>query len=552
MFYDTQKLEVIKSLLSELGAQNIHVTKNSNNWVSLNFDFLIDVQQVCLGLTFENRANWTTPPIFTVLTRPMPALDHVSQSGQICTTDHQGENFEGNKHKELISLFFEKAIHILKQSFDNLQLNNRTSLHNELEGYLSNIQNITEDVILHCDPLLTSQLFGWLKKSPKGNHQVLEQIDDDNNAYTNRSKLTKVKVHKVLLDDAYIFPIPNIGDHFTEYDFLKIINSLSDENKQSLLKQGNHYVLLGIPNGHGFAYLVLSYAIWYSFKEKVSFNGFKASLTQRAWVDYLLNRTGQEQKARHVAIIGCGALGSKIAEILAQTGINQFSLIDPEFLKTDNIYRHSLGLQYVNTYKSISLAKKLLAERPGLIISPFIDYGEQWTKSKIPEDVDTIILAVGHTPTEISIIKTIHELDTTIQIITGWLEPYDLGGHFISFNNKNLGCLNCLYFDENLNKSLTPKYKFIESGQLIAKNITGCAGAFTPFSSLNCMKLASYISDYALNQQLGFVSLSGNHQNANKNGVMTTPFYAVVSSSNGINILSIKEIYKEVCPCCNT
>lgn len=69
MFYDTQKLEVIKSLLSELGAQNIHVTKNSNNWVSLNFDFLIDVQQVCLGLTFENRANWTTPPIFTVLTR---------------------------------------------------------------------------------------------------------------------------------------------------------------------------------------------------------------------------------------------------------------------------------------------------------------------------------------------------------------------------------------------------------------------------------------------------------------------------------------------------
>ena len=108
------------------------------------------------------------------------------------------------------------------------------------------------------------------------------------------------------------------------------------------------------------------------------------------------------------------------------------------------------------------------------------------------------------------------------------------------------------YFDENLNKSLTTKYKFIESGQLIAKNITGCAGAFTPFSSLNCMKLASYISDYALNQQLGFVSLSGNHQNANKNGVMTTPFYAVVSSSNGINILSIKEIYKEVCPCCNT
>jgi hypothetical protein len=552
MFFTNSKLENINKLLSELGAQDIHVSAITNNWVTLKFDFLIDRKKVSLSLDFQNRANWTTPPIFTLLTRPMPALDHVGHSGQICTTDHQGENFQGYKHGALISLFLRKTINILEQSFNNLNLNNRSSLYNELEGYLGNIQNIGDNLILHCNPLTVTQLYGWLKKSPKGNHQVLEQIDDGNNTYTNHSQLTKVKVHKVLLDDAYIFPIPNIGDHFTEYDFLKIINSLSDEKKQSLLKQGNHYVLLGIPNGHGFAYLVISYAIWYSFKEKVSFNSFEASLTQRAWVDYLLNRTGQEQKSRHIVIIGCGALGSKIAEILAQTGINQFSLIDPEFLKTDNIYRHALGLQYINTYKSISLAKKLLAERPGLIISPFIDYGERWIKSKIPENVDTIILAIGHTPTEISIIKTIYELNRTIQIVTGWLEPYDLGGHFISFNNKNLGCLNCLYFDENSNKSLTPKYKFTKSDQLIAKNITGCAGAFTPFSSLNCTKLASYISDYVVNQQLGFVSLSGNQQNASKNGVITTPYYDVVHSSNGINSLHINEIYEEVCPCCNT
>lgn len=63
-----------------------------------------------------------------------------------------------------------------------------------------------------------------------------------------------------------------------------------------MLKQGNHYALVGIPNEHGFAYVIFYYAIWYSFKEKVSFKGFKVSLTQRAWIDYLLNRTGQEKK----------------------------------------------------------------------------------------------------------------------------------------------------------------------------------------------------------------------------------------------------------------
>jgi hypothetical protein len=54
---------------------------------------------------------------------------------------------------------------------------------------------------------------------------------------------------------------------------------------------------------------------------------------------------------------------------------------------------------------------------------------------------------------------------------------------------------------------------------------------------------SSYISEYVLNQQLGFVSISGDNQNANKNGIITTPFYNSVNNSNGINILNLKEIY---------
>ncbi|MFH4258913.1 hypothetical protein WAJ21_21090, partial [Acinetobacter baumannii] len=86
-------------------------------------------------------------------------------------------------------------------------------------------------------------------------------------------------IHKILLEDASVFPIPDIGDYFNEDYFLKIVNTLSNENKRSLLKQGNHYALVGIPNEHGFAYVIFYYAIWYSFKEKVSFKGFKVSLT---------------------------------------------------------------------------------------------------------------------------------------------------------------------------------------------------------------------------------------------------------------------------------
>ena len=67
MFFDNPKLDNIEKLLSEHGAQNIHVTSITKDWVNLKFDFLINTQQVCLGLIFQNRANWTIPPIFRIL-----------------------------------------------------------------------------------------------------------------------------------------------------------------------------------------------------------------------------------------------------------------------------------------------------------------------------------------------------------------------------------------------------------------------------------------------------------------------------------------------------
>lgn len=53
MFFDNPKLDNIEKLLSEHGAQNIHVTSITKDWVNLKFDFLINTQQVCLGLIFQ-------------------------------------------------------------------------------------------------------------------------------------------------------------------------------------------------------------------------------------------------------------------------------------------------------------------------------------------------------------------------------------------------------------------------------------------------------------------------------------------------------------------
>lgn len=551
MFFNEKKLKKINHILFDYGAQNIQILENSKVQIKLKFDIYFDKKLVSLGLNFQNKANWTIPPSFTILNRPLPALDHVGHSGLICTTDHQGENFDGNKHEKLISFFLEKTLKILNQSFNNLNSNNRTSIYNELEGYLENIDNVNYDVQLHSDPCSTPFLYGWLKKNKNG-IQTIAHIDDGQNNNINKTHLTKVKIHKILLKDSSIFPIPHMDTVFSEEDFLKIIHTLPSDKIETLLSRGNQNVLIGVPNENGFTYLVFSYSIWYSYKNIISFQKFKISLTQRAWIDYLLKRTGQEQIDKHIAVFGCGALGSKVIEILAQTGINNFSLVDPERLTTDNIFRHSLGLQQVNIAKSEALAKKIELERPGLTVKPYITNAENWIQSNYINNVDTIIITIGHTPTEISLVKSIFEINKNINIIVGWVEPYDLGGHFISFNNKERGCLNCLYYDSNSNKSLNPKYKYIKSGQILSKNITGCSGAFTPFSSLNCSKLASYITEYTLYNQTGFISLSGENYSAVKNNILTTHFYEKVNSKNGVNIISLDEIYEEVCSCCNT
>ena len=142
------------------------------------------------------------------------------------------------------------------------------------------------------------------------------------------SNLTKVKVDKILLSDADFFPIPNIGEDFDEAYFQNLINNLSDEEKIKLTQKGQHIVLVGVPNKHGYAYIVFTYFVWSFYKSGLHLINFRLSLVQRAWREYLLNRSGQQEINQHIGIIGCGSLGSRVADFLVQMGVKEISLID--------------------------------------------------------------------------------------------------------------------------------------------------------------------------------------------------------------------------------
>lgn len=66
----------------------------------------------------------------------------------------------------------------------------------------------------------------------------------------------------------------------------------------------------------------------------------------------------------HVAIIGCGCLGSKIAVNLAASGVQKFTLVDPDIMEPYNSVRHEVGVTSFGIRKIDALANRLFEINP--------------------------------------------------------------------------------------------------------------------------------------------------------------------------------------------
>ena len=69
-------------------------------------------------------------------------------------------------------------------------------------------------------------------------------------------------------------------------------------------------------------------------------------------------------QATPIAIFGCGALGSSIAELLARGGVHQMSLVDHDTIKFGNLCRHTLDGASVGVNKAKALAERLSRANP--------------------------------------------------------------------------------------------------------------------------------------------------------------------------------------------
>ena len=68
--------------------------------------------------------------------------------------------------------------------------------------------------------------------------------------------------------------------------------------------------------------------------------------------------------ARKVAVVGCGSLGSKIAVMLARSGVGKFLLVDDDMLFPDNLVRNELDWREIGTHKVDGVARRTQLVNP--------------------------------------------------------------------------------------------------------------------------------------------------------------------------------------------
>lgn len=102
--------------------------------------------------------------------------------------------------------------------------------------------------------------------------------------------------------------------------------------------------------------------------QKVLADGIQIDwVTSRNWAEEQIRTRGQaspQMVNARVLLVGAGALGSSVAELLIREGCRRLTIVDGDILDIGNLCRHTLSLQNLYTLKSDSLAAKLNSVSP--------------------------------------------------------------------------------------------------------------------------------------------------------------------------------------------
>ncbi len=135
-----------------------------------------------------------------------------------------------------------------------------------------------------------------------------------------------------------------------------------------------------------------------------------------------------------VAIIGCGALGSGIAVMLAKAGVSNLILVDQDVLGWENIRRHELGAEWVGVAKTRALKSRIEKSMPDILQVDSYTCSIQALLRSNPtllDSVDLVISATGDWGSDVFISDVVMQRKPPLPVLYTWMEAYALAGHSV-------------------------------------------------------------------------------------------------------------------------
>ena len=193
------------------------------------------------------------------------------------------------------------------------------------------------------------------------------------------------------------------------------------------------------------------------------------------------DRDARQERLRcaQVAILGCGSLGASLSCLLAQAGVGNLLLIDPDIMEWPNIGRHALGAASVGLEKAFELAQEIERSYPHL-------GNITWRRERVGpkarklvaelSSFDLVISVMGNWAGESFLNDFQQEAGVFPPILYGWLEPNAAAAHAV-FVSKGGACLRC-----GMNDTGRPHIRVTDWTKVLDDfQEPACGAQFTPY-----------------------------------------------------------------------
>lgn len=466
-------------------------------------------------------------------------LAHVSYQGGVCVNDGQGMSLDSDRRPDIAARIVLEGYELLERSAADAA-NGQTEFFNELEGYWATMPEVctgraTFDVDTK-DRLLTAHLDTMAARPVWWITEYRDPVPMD---FRPKKAINQRGLY-IHLDH---IPAPPCAPEKLTTAFVEAIRTQFTPDQEELWqglvgssKNGPKSVVLIVSmprTAGGISAIGVSFGVKDGFVD-AGMPAIPISL-RRHTASYMRERGGASLKMfnKHVVVVGCGSIGSQVADALASSGIGRLTLVDFDTFSEDNVFRHFLPVYWVDCKKANALAVVLKSMYPGLSVTGLPKTAQQWLATHNLDDVDGIVMAIGQPTVERSLSRFFRASTLHLPVVYTWLEALDLGGHSVLAWSKGEGCLDCIFRDDEGLPSLYSRTAFLAPNQVVTRNLTGCAGNFVPYGALQARRTALLAAEHLLaaldgNQPgASYRSWVGEGSVANQQGLHATPWRAL-------------------------